>query len=501
MDNVLELNAISKSFGGVHALVNVDLHVARGQVHAVLGENGAGKSTLMKVIAGSLKPDGGTITLEGELVSFRGPKDAADRGIAIVYQEPTYFGELSVLENFYVGDEATSRFGVIRWDHMAAEATFALEQMELSPRLLARRMSELSIGTQQLVLIAKGIHKRARLLILDEPTSILSQAETDTLFKTVRKLKQQGVSVLYISHRLQEIFEIADHITVLRDGQKTSEMLVSDATEEKLIRSMTGREMIHGEWTDRPNSEQPPLLEVNSLGSVGYFSDVSFSLRPGEVLGVYGLVGAGRTELATAIVGELKRDAGTVRLEGRPFAPKSLREALSHGVVYMPEDRNTQGLFLTRSVRENLSAGFLPRVSSRLGWIDFKSEAVATAAQVDALKIKAESQESVVRSLSGGNQQKVVLGRGLLQQPRVFILDEPTRGIDVGTKREIHRLIRQLSQNGFAILLISSDLPEIMAVSDTVMVMHEGLVTGSFDRSEASEERIVKLALALQEEQ
>lgn len=496
---VLELSGISKAFGGVHALSEVSVSVAPGQVHAVVGENGAGKSTLMKIIAGALQPDSGSISIAGEATSFRGPKEAADRGIAIVYQEPTYFAELSVLENFYVGDELTSTGGIIRWDAMSREAARALEEMELPPSLMSRRMSELSIGTQQLVLIAKGIHKRAKLLILDEPTSILSQAETDTLFRTIKKLRAQGVSVLYISHRIQEIFEISDHITVLRDGKKVRDMPTSDATEALLVKAMTGRELSSGEF-DRPDySGREVVLAARGLGATGYFVNVSFDLHPGQILGVYGLVGAGRTEMATAIVGEMPRDAGEVELFGKQFNPSGIAEAMDQGLVYLPEDRNTQGLFLIRSIRDNLSAGLLKQMTRSLGLVDREKERARTGEQVGVLKIKTDSQENPVKSLSGGNQQKVVLARGLMHKPKVLILDEPTRGIDVGTKQEIHKLIVELARQNLAVLLISSDLPEVLSVADSVMVMHEGEVMGSFGREDATEERIVKLALGLKE--
>ena len=498
-DILLQLEGISKSFGGVHALKHVSISVAKGQVHAVVGENGAGKSTLMKIVAGALLPDEGGLLFDGSPASFRGPKEAADRGVAIVYQEPTYFAELSVLENFYVGDEETSGGGIIRWDRMAREASKALEEMELPPRLLSRRMSELSIGTQQLVLIAKGIHKHAKLLILDEPTSILSQAETETLFRTIRKLQEQGVSVLYISHRIQEIFEISDFISVLRDGENVKELPVSEATEQNLVQAMTGRQLDASFYEARDFRGNDPILQVNGLGATGYFTDASFELRPGEILGLYGLVGAGRSEMAMAVVGEMARDAGAVYLDGTPFNPSRLGEAIDQGVVYLPEDRNTQGLFLVRAIRDNLSAGLLRQFAKRFGFVDEAAESERTQGQVDSLKIKTESQENPVRSLSGGNQQKVVLGRGLLHEPRVLILDEPTRGIDVGTKQEIHRLIVEFAKRGLAILLISSDLPEVMAIADNFMVMHEGEVTGHFDRNSATEERIVKLALSLKE--
>ena len=494
---ILRLTDVSKAFGGVQALKQVSLTANAGEIHAVIGENGAGKSTLMKIIAGALAPDSGAMALSGAPVSLQGPKDAAERGIAIVYQEPTYFAELSVLENFYIGAELRNRYGILRWNAMAKEAARALEQMELPATLLTRRMSELSIGTQQLVLIAKGIHKQATLLILDEPTSILSRQETQTLFATLDHLRGRGVAVLYISHRIQELFDISDTITVLRDGADVARLKTIDATEEQLVRAMTGRVLDDATRRSRSFRSEQPMLRVDHLGTTGYFSNAGLELYQGQIMGVYGLVGSGRTEMATAIVGAMQRDSGAVYLDDKPFTPSGLRAAIDSGVVYLPEDRNTQGLFAIRSLRDNLTAGVLRTLSGTLGIIDRRKEAHAANREIATLQIKAHSPTSRVSSLSGGNQQKVLLGRGLLQTPRVLILDEPTRGIDVGTKREIHRLIGELASNGLAILLISSDLIEVLAVADTILVMREGRIVGTFGRQEATEERVIKLALAL----
>lgn len=496
---VLRLHGISKAFGGVQALDDVSITVRAGQVHAVVGENGAGKSTLMKITAGALQPDSGSIHLLDQVVSFRTPKEAADSGIAIVYQEPTYFPDLSVLENFYVGDEMVGRLGLVHWRRMVEEAASALDEMQLSADLLTRSMSELSIGTQQLVLIAKGIHRNAQILILDEPTSILSQAETDTLFHTINRLRERNISVLYISHRMPEIFDVSDEITVLRDGQRVAGMATSSATEAGIVEAMTGRMLDTSIYEARPIDASRPLLEVRGLSSTGYFTDVSLSVSAGQIVGVYGLVGAGRTEFATAIVGELARDAGDVFLDGKQFKPSGLSGSLDAGVVYLPEDRNTQGLFLPRAIRDNLSAGLLRRLSNALGIVDRNAERDRTVQQAQTLRIKTPTIEAPAKSLSGGNQQKVLLGRGLLQQPRVLILDEPTRGIDVGTKQEIHKLIVELARSGLAILMISSDLPEVFAIADTFVVMHEGRIGGTLSREEATEERVIKLALSMEE--
>ncbi len=498
---LLALEKISKSFGGLQALQEIDLSIYKGEVHAVLGENGAGKSTLMKIIAGALHPSAGKMALDGKEVKFDGPRDASKAGIAIVYQEPSYFPELSVLENFYLGEELVSKTGTMDWTRMAQGASEALKRMGLSTDLLGKRMSELSIGTQQLVLIARGIHKNARLLILDEPTSILSQAETDILFSTIRELKNQGISILYISHRLSEIFQIADQITVLRDGKLVSQYALAEATEEKLIQAMSGRKITTTLYQTRDYTKNRAILEVKNLTHYGMYQNVSFQLRPGEILGLYGLVGAGRSEVATTIFGELVADEGKILLDGAEIKPKSSRDAIRKSIVYMPEDRRVQGLFPIRSIQDNLSAGLLGSVSGFLGAVRKQGEASMTKAQIERLKIKTNDPNNPVTSLSGGNQQKVVLGRGLTHNPRVLILDEPTRGIDVGTKNEIYKLIMDLAAQGMAILLISSDLPEVLALADNFLVMHEGFEMAYLPREKATEETILRLALGLETKQ
>ena len=498
---LLALEKISKSFGGLQALQEIELTIFKGEVHAVLGENGAGKSTLMKIIAGALHPDSGKLVLNGKDVVFTGPRDAAQVGIAIVYQEPSYFPELSVLENFYIGEEIISRFGTMDWDQMAEGAKTALTRMGLSVDLLGKKMSELSIGTQQLVLIARGIHKKARIVILDEPTSILSQAETDILFSTIRELKNQGISILYISHRLSEIFQIADRITVLRDGKLVNQFSLSETTEEKLIQAMSGRQIATTLYQERDFSDTKPILEVKNLTHYGLYQDVSFKLHRGEILGLYGLVGAGRSEVATTIFGELPSDQGKIYLDEKEIKPASSKDAIKKSIIYMPEDRRIQGLFPIRSIQDNLSAGLLGSITGFLGTIHKDREISMTSVQLQNLKIKTNNPENPVTSLSGGNQQKVVLGRGLSHKPRILILDEPTRGIDVGTKNEIYKLIMELAGQGMAILLISSDLPEVLALADNFMIMHEGFVMANLSREEASEETILRLALGLVKKQ
>jgi ABC-type sugar transport system ATPase subunit len=407
---------------------------------------------------------------------------------------------MSVVENFYIGDEITGRAGSMDWSAMTEGAKEALQRMQLSPDIVGTPMSALALGTQQLVLIAREIHKEARLLILDEPTSILSHAETEILFDTIQELSEAGVSVLYISHRISEIFQIADRVSVLRDGHLVEQYDIEEATEDKLVRAMSGRKIETEAYRTRPFKENEPILEVENLSRLGAYQDVSFNLRPGEVLGLYGLVGAGRSEVARAIFGEMPSDEGSIRVDGKEIRLQSDRDAIKQGIFYVPEDRQQQGLFPIRAVRDNLSAGLLGKVTAFLGYVQHKEERELAQQEVERLNIRASSILAPVTSLSGGNQQKVVLGRGLLHQPRILLLDEPTRGIDVKTKSEIHNLIMSLAEDGVAILLISSDLPEVLSLADNVVVMHEGNVTGYLSRDEAEESQVLRLALGLESE-
>lgn len=494
---LLCLTEISKSFGGVQALSQVSLTANRGEVHAIVGENGAGKSTLMKIIAGALRPDSGLIEWEGKPVEFHQPREASQLGIAIVYQEPVFFNELSVLENLYLGEELKTSNGAMDWKRMTLGTQAALARLHLPDDIVGRPIADLTLGMKQLVLIARAIHRNARLLILDEPTAILSDRETEILFNTIGELKAEGISVLYISHRLAEIFRIGDRLSVLRDGKLVMGTAVQEATQKKLITAMTGRLISSDVYRPRPFEKNPSILEVEHLSRMGSYSDISFSLRPSEILGFYGLVGAGRSEVVKAIYGEMLADSGRICYQGKEFKPKSSRDAIRQGIVYVPEDRRSQGLFPIRSIVDNLSASMLRSLVKFLGYIDPQKEQTLAQNQSRSLNIKSSSLQAMVSSLSGGNQQKVVLGRGLTLNPIVLILDEPTHGIDVGTKSEIHKLIMDLAENGMAIILITSDLPEALALSDRIVVMHEGYQMGLLARSDANEEVILRLALGL----
>jgi rhamnose transport system ATP-binding protein len=497
---LLEMRRISKSFGGVQALMDVDLEVSTHSVHAVVGENGAGKSTLMKILSGALQPDTGEIRIDGSTVSSRSPREAANLGVQTVYQEPSPYLELTVTENLHTGHEVLGRFGGIDWGRERELAAKALNDIGLPEHLLDRTMGQLPIGIQQLIFVARAVSRDPRILILDEPTSMLSQAETDTLFRLVRRLRESGTAVLYISHRLEEVFDIADQITVLRDGRVAGAMPISEADEDRLIRLMSGRH-IERSLYGAPDREGEILLEVDGLARAGHYRNLSFDLRRGEILGVYGIVGSGRSEFARAIFGAEPPDSGEIRFDGRPVSPSSPREAIGMNIAYLAEDRRSQGLFLTRSVAENLTTAIVRRITGPLRRILPQREHAVSNRVIENLKIRTPSDRVPVLNLSGGSQQKVMFGRWLLAEPQLLILDEPTRGIDVGTKVEMHRLIvDRARKEGDAVLLISSELAEVLSLSDRVMVMRDGEVQAILSHEKASEQMVLTLALGADRE-
>ncbi len=497
---ILEVSSVSKSFGGVRALQNVSFRLKKGEILSVVGENGAGKSTLMKIIAGALKNDHGEIRYQGEVLNLNSPLDAVKAGISIVYQEPNIFADMSVLENIFMGNETTSPRGTIRWTEMYEEAIEALKLVGLGGDILHLTMSELSIGNQQLVLIARGIYRQCKVLILDEPTSILSHGESENLFQIIADLKAKGVSILYISHRIPEILRISDSIIVLRDGCLTGTLSPEEASEEKIITAMSGRKIDMHVYKEREIRETENILEVKGLGYQKTYEDISFSLKPGQILGMYGLVGAGRSEIARAIFGEAKAQRGSIWFEGEEITGIDINNAIARRIFYVPEDRGRQGLFDIHSIKDNMSVAFLDRLASRGGIIRKKEEREIVRKNIEKYSIKTPDQDISVNSLSGGGQQKVLFCRWLLETPKVLILDEPTRGIDVMTKAEIHRYIMELAGEGVAVLVISSDLPEVMELSDYILTLHKGRITAEFTRAEVTEEEVLKYALNLVEE-
>ena len=488
---VLEMSGISKRFDATQALADVSLSLYPGETHALLGENGAGKSTLIKVVTGIHAPDAGVIQVGGEEATFKTSADAQKAGIAAVYQEPAIFPDLNVAENIFISHQ--DRGALVRWHRMYDEAEAILGRIDvrLDVRMLA---SGLTVASQQAVEIAKALSLDVRVLIMDEPTAALSAHEVSELFAQIRRLTDSGVAVLFISHRLDEVFEIADRVTVLRDGRLISSRLRSEVTQATAIREMVGRDMSDF-FARTAHAPGEPVLRVEGLSREGAFSDLSFELRKGEVLGFAGLVGAGRTDVALALFGIAPPDAGTVELHGKRVAARSPRQALRAGIAYLSEDRRQLGLSLPQSLTANITLATLRNYVTRLRLLDSSAEREVAAGFRKKLSIRTQSLDTPVEQLSGGNQQKTMLAKWLNAKPDVLILDEPTRGIDVGAKAEVHQIIDELARSGMAIILISSDLPEVLAMSDRVLVMREGRRTGLFDRAEATEERVITAAM------
>jgi rhamnose transport system ATP-binding protein len=484
----LELRGVAKAFGSVVALKSADLTVNMNSIHALVGENGAGKSTLVKIVAGLYQRDAGDFLLRGERVDFRSTAEAKAAGIAVIYQEPTLFPDLSVTENIFMGRQPTLRFGRIDRKAMRAEAEelFARLAVRIDPD---RPAEGLSIADQQIIEIAKAISVDARVLIMDEPTAALSGIEVDRLFAVARSLRDEGRALVFISHRFDEVFALCDTITVMRDGQYISTDAIQDTSVDEIVRRMVGREV-----TDLFPKEPAPLgdvlLEVEGLTSTGVFRDVSFTVRSGEIVGLSGLVGAGRSEIVRAVFGVDRYDSGDVRMHGKSVPKLNPTAAMAAGMALVPEDRRKQGLVLESSVARNLTLSTRTRLS-RLGFIDSSLENRAAKKWAARLEVKTNALDTEVGTLSGGNQQKVVLGKWLSTNPEVLIIDEPTRGIDVGTKAEVHRLLSQLAGEGLGIVMISSELPEILGMADRVLVVREGRITAEISRADATAESIM----------
>ncbi len=490
---LLRMVEITKTFPGVRALDRVTFQVDPGEVHGLVGENGAGKSTLMKILTGALQPDSGTIELRGRPVRIPDPGTAQRLGIAIIHQELTVLPELSVAENVFLGREPTGPLGLVDRSRLYRQTQELLERLDipLDPRT---RVGELTIAQQQMVEIAKALSLNANLLAMDEPTSALTERETEILFRLIQGLRHQGVTVIYISHRLEEIFQICDRITVLRDGQHIATRPVQELTPQEVVRLMVGRAIT--EMYPPPGQTPGPVrLEVRNLHRPPRLHGASLTLRGGEILGLAGLVGSGRTDLARAIFGVDPVEEGEIRVHGRPVILRSPADAMALGMGFVPEDRKTQGLFLQMTVRQNTVVARLQELSSRLlGLIDFPRARAEAQRLVEELDIRTPSLEQAVRNLSGGNQQKVIIARWMARAPSILILDEPTRGIDVGAKAEIHALMRRLADQGVAILMISSELPEVLGVSDRVLVMREGRIVAEFHRQEATQDQVMLYA-------
>lgn len=487
---VLELRNIHKRFPGVHALKGVSFDVRAGEVHALVGENGAGKSTLIKVMAGVHAPDEGELLVHGETVHFTSPKDAQARGIDTIHQELSLYPELSVAENIFLGHAPVRQVGpawcsvnVIDWRHMNAQAAALLAELDASDIDVRSKVGTLNIGNRQRVEIAKALSLEARVLIMDEPTAALTETDVARLFALTKKLRQRGVAIIYITHRLREVFELADRVTVLRDGAYVGSHALVDSNESQLISMMVGR-TIDQLFPKQTGNIGEVVLDVRGLHAPPLSNNVSLTVRAGEIVGLAGLVGSGRSETAQALFGIRPIDSGEVLIDGKHVTINTPRDAIHHGIAYVPEDRALQGLIRPMTIRENVSLAVLPDISQGI-FLNDRAERTLAERAIDQFAIRATGGEQVAGNLSGGNQQKVVVSKWLASKPKVLIIDEPTRGVDVGAKAEIHRLISELAvQEGLAILMISSELPEVLGMSDRVLVMREGQLVAEFARAD-----------------
>lgn len=488
---LLRMAGITKQFPGVQALNNVDFEVFPGEILGFLGENGAGKSTLIKILSGIYTPDQGAIWLNGQPINPRNPHDAQTLGISTIHQELALAQNLTVAENIFLNREPRLALGRVDFARMNRAAEELLHNLgtEIPGD---KRINELTVAAQQMVEIAKAVSYRANLILMDEPTSALSSREVDALFALMRRLKERGVAVVFISHRLDEVRQIVDRVIVMRDGQRVGTLPISEASEAQIIRMMVGRDVLLTNKSATTVGE--PVLELHNISGNNGVQQVNLTVRQGEIVGIAGLVGAGRTELIRLICGVDRLTAGDVRIAGKAVKIHSPADAVAQGIGWVPEDRKLHGLVLGMSVQANSTMAILPRLSNWLGMIHAPKERAIAEEYVKTLDIVTPSVDQTVRNLSGGNQQKVVLAKWLSSTPRLLIVDEPTRGIDVGAKSEIHKLLAQLAQQGIAILMVSSELPEILAMSDRILVLCQGRVTGEFTREEANQEAIMTAA-------
>ena len=489
---ILDIAGIHKTFPGVVALDDVDMRVQAGSVHALMGENGAGKSTLIKILAGAYDKDAGAIAIDGEAVEIRSPRDALDLGIKVVFQEISLIPEFSVAENVALEALPVGRLGSINWRKVRRDASALFERVGFSIDPSART-GDLPISQQQMVEIARAVSQQARVVVMDEPTSSLTPHEIALLFQVIRRLTSMGMAVIYVSHKLDEVFEIADTVTVLRDGKLISTLPIGDHDQGSLIEHMVGRQIDELYPRQRTNVIGDPVLSVDGLTN-GKLSDVRFSARAGEVVGFFGLMGAGRTELAKAIVGFDPVDAGRVMVGDQPLHPHNPATAVDLGVGLLTEDRKDEGLVLGMSVMHNMSLASLGRFS-KAGFIDDRGERTETAAYVDRFRVRTPGIDRPIRNLSGGNQQKVLVSRWLMRGLKAIILDEPTRGIDIGAKTEIFALIDSLAADGLAVVVMTSEMPELLGLSDRILVMANGRITAEFSREAADQEAILNAAI------
>ncbi len=487
----IEMKGINKSFGSNQVLKGAGFVLEDGEVHALMGENGAGKSTLMKILTGVYTRDEGTVIVDGEEVVYKSPQEAEKAGIVFIYQEINSLFDMTVEENLFMGKEITKGFGIVDKKAMRAKAQEVMDKMGVSIPVDAV-MGELSVGQQQMVEICKALMVDAKVIIMDEPTAALTQSETEGLFEVIESLRKKGVSIVYISHRMEEIFELCDRITILRDGTYIDTKYIKDITMDDVVQMMIGRE-IGERFPKRDVKIGDEVLKVEGLTKNKVFNDVNFSVRAGEVLGVSGLMGAGRTEIMQSIFGNLSRECGKIFIDGEEVTIKNPRQAIAAGIGFVTEDRKTEGLLLEKSIAENIEIANLKKVSSK-GVLNKKKQDEIVKQGIDEFRVKCFGPWHECNNLSGGNQQKVVLAKWIYTDPKILILDEPTRGVDIGAKKEIYDVINQMAAKGVAVIMVSSELPEVLGMSDRIMVVHEGKVTGIIDAADADQAKVMTLA-------
>lgn len=490
----LRIANVSKTYPGVKALDNISLEVERGEIHALIGENGAGKSTLIKVLSGVNQPDrGAEIWIEGRQVAQLTPLEALRLGIVVIYQDFSLFPNLSVAENIAITTDIENGTKLLSWRSIRRNAQGALDRLGIRDLDIDRPLGELSVARQQLVAIARALTYDTRLLIMDEPTSALSKSEVELLFKVMRNLRASGISILFISHKLDELFAISDRFSVLRDGKYIGTFGENELDDDRLISLMVGRKI---EYTVFPKRQCPdPVLEVRDFSKAGNFKDISFTVHRGEILGITGLVGAGRTEVLKAIFGINRQDSGQLFLEGREITIHSAQDAVRHGIAYLPESRLREGLVLGKSMEDNIIVTMTSRLGNSLGLIDRAKKQALVQTWIDGLNIKPNLPRMLASKLSGGNQQKVVLAKWLALDPKILLVDEPTNGIDIGAKATLHKLLRDLAERGISIIMVSSELSEILAIADRVIVMRRGRISGEFAGDAATQEQIMNKAI------
>ncbi|MED5222453.1 sugar ABC transporter ATP-binding protein [Bacillus safensis] len=487
----IEMHNIHKAFGKNTVLSGVSFDLVTGEVHALMGENGAGKSTLMNLLTGLYSLDQGTIQIDGKETAFKNPKEAEQHGIAFIHQELNIWPDMTVLENLFIGKEIYTKLGLLDTKKMKVLAQMQLDRLSVNLSL-DQEAGSCSVGQKQMIEIAKALMTDAKVIIMDEPTAALTEREIEKLFQVIESLKKEGVSIVYISHRMEEIFAICDRITIMRDGKTVDTKAIPETNLHEVVKKMVGRELTD-RYPERTPSTGDIVLEVKQASKKGQFQDINFSVKAGEIVGVAGLMGAGRTEMMRSLFGLDPLDQGEIWVHGKKAVIKKPSDAVKLGIGFITEDRKDEGLMLDASIRENIGLPNLKSFSPK-GLIDKKTEEDFVDLLIKRLTIKTASSDISARSLSGGNQQKVVIAKWIGIQPKVLILDEPTRGVDVGAKREIYQLMNELTDRGVAILMVSSELPEILGMSDRVLVIHEGTISGELDKTEATQERIMTLA-------